>query len=243
MGQRGTDVAREASSLVLLEDDFGAIVQAVRMGRRIHDNLRKAIAYIIAAHIPIAGMALLPLLAGAPLALLPAHIMFLELIIDPACAIVFENEPADDDLMTRPPRPQSEALVSWDSMQLALVAGLAVLAAAAVVFFGALAAGSGEGAARALSFVSIVLGNLGLILVNRSRRASLQSLLSRSNPAQWWVGSGALASLLLVFGNDWLRQAFRFAPVDLVSLGIAALAAASAILIAEAYKRAAIRWL
>lgn len=237
MGQRGTDVAREASSLVLLEDDFGAIVQALRMGRRIYDNLRKAMAYVIAAHLPIAGMALLPLLAGAPLALLPAHIVFLELIIDPACAIVFENEPGEQDLMTRAPRPHGVALIAWDSMQLALVGGGLVLLAVAAVFFGALAAGIGEAAARGLAFVSIVLGNLGLIVVNRSRTVGLLTLLRRQNGAQWWVVGGALASLLLVFQNDWLRRAFRFDMPGASSLALAALATLAAIMAAEAFKR------
>ncbi|MDO8298283.1 cation-translocating P-type ATPase, partial [Lacisediminimonas sp.] len=237
MGQRGTDVAREASSLVLLEDDFGAIVQAVRMGRRIYDNLRKAMAYVIAAHLPIAGMALLPLLAGAPLALLPAHIVFLELIIDPACATVFENEPPEDDLMTRPPRPPGLALLGWDNLQLALVGGGLVLLAVAAVFFGALAAGAAETAARGLAFITLVLGNLGLIVVNRSRAANLLSVLRRRNSAQWWVLGGTLASLLLVFENDWLRRAFRFDLPDATGLALAALATLAAIVAAEMFKR------
>jgi Ca2+-transporting ATPase len=240
MGQRGTDVAREASSLVLLEDDFGAIVQAVRMGRRIYDNLRKAMAYVIAAHLPIAGMALLPLLAGAPLALLPAHIVFLELIIDPACATVFENEPPEDDLMSRPPRPPGLALLGWDNMQLALVGGGLVLLAVAAVFFGALAAGVAEAAARGLAFVTIVLGNLGLIAVNRSRAGSLATVLRRRNSAQWWVLGGTLASLLLVFENDWLRRAFRFDMPNGASLALAALVTLAAILAAEVFKRLAL---
>ena len=108
MGGRGTDVAREASSIVLLDDDFGSIVRTIRLGRRIYDNLRKAMAYIVAVHVPIAGLALLPLLFGLPLVLTPVHIAFLEMVIDPACSIVFEAEPDEDDLMRRPPRSAGE---------------------------------------------------------------------------------------------------------------------------------------
>jgi Ca2+-transporting ATPase len=111
MGGRGTDVAREAASLVLLDDDFSSIVKAVRQGRRIYDNLRKAMAYIFAIHVPIAGLSLLPALFGWPLVLLPVHVAFLELIIDPACSVVFEMEPEEADVMRRPPRDPAKASV------------------------------------------------------------------------------------------------------------------------------------
>jgi Ca2+-transporting ATPase len=109
MGGRGTDVAREAASLVLLDDDFGSIVAAVRLGRRVFDNLGKAIAYVVAVHVPIAGLSMIPVLFGWPLVLLPVHILFMELIIDPACSIVFEAEPEEADVMRRPPRGRSSS--------------------------------------------------------------------------------------------------------------------------------------
>ena len=111
MGERGTDVAREAASIVLLDDNFAGLVHAVRLGRRIFDNLRKSMSYILAVHVPIAGMALLPLLLGWPVVLFPLHIAFLELVIDPACSMVFENEPPEPDLMQRPPRDVSTCLL------------------------------------------------------------------------------------------------------------------------------------
>ncbi len=111
MGGRGTDVAREAAAFVLLDDDFGSIVAAVRLGRRIYDNLRKSMGYILAVHVPIAGLAMLPLLFGLPLIFFPLHIAFLEMVIDPVCSIVFEAEPAEPDAMRRPPRaPRRAAL-------------------------------------------------------------------------------------------------------------------------------------
>ena len=122
MGGRGTDVAREASSIVLLDDDFGSIVKAVRLGRRIYDNLRKAMGFILAVHVPIAGLSLLPLLFGLPILFGPMHIAFLEMVIDPVCSLVFEAETEEDDVMARPPRPPAEplftrGLVGWSLAQ------------------------------------------------------------------------------------------------------------------------------
>ena len=122
MGGRGTDVAREASSIVLLDDDFGSVVKAVRLGRRIYDNLRKAMAFIFAVHVPIAGLALLPLIFGLPIIFSPIHIAFLEMVIDPVCTLVFEAETEEDDIMRRPPRAPDEPLFStrlilWSVLQ------------------------------------------------------------------------------------------------------------------------------
>ena len=122
MGGRGTDVAREASSIVLLDDDFNSIVKTIRLGRRIYDNLRKAMGYILAVHVPIAGMSLLPLIFGGPLVFTPIHIAFLEMVIDPVCSVVFEAESEESDVMNRPPRAPnaplfSTALVGWSLLQ------------------------------------------------------------------------------------------------------------------------------
>ena len=127
MGERGTDVAREAAALVLLDDDFTSIVRAVRLGRRIFDNLRKAMSFLLAVHVPIAGLTVLPVLLGWPLILLPVHIVFLELIIDPACSIVFESEPEEPDVMQRPPRRAAEPLFDRRTVVLSFLQGLGVL--------------------------------------------------------------------------------------------------------------------
>src|SRR4029078_7947743 len=113
MGGRGTDVAREASSIVLLDDDFGSIVTAIRLGRRIYDNVRKAMGFIFAVHVPIAGLALLPLVLGLPIIFGPIHIAFLEMVIDPVCSLVFEAEMDEEDIMRRRPRAPNEPLFSW----------------------------------------------------------------------------------------------------------------------------------
>ena len=182
MGGRGTDVAREASSIVLLDDDFGSIVKAVRLGRRIYDNLRKAIGFIFAVHVPIAGLALLPLLFGLPIVLGPMHIAFLEMVIDPVCSLVFEAEAEEDDVMRRPPRLPDEplfsrALIGWSVLQ-----GAFAFALVAVIFIVASSRGMPETEVRALAFFSLVLTIVSLIFVNRSFSASLLTALRRPNP-------------------------------------------------------------
>jgi Ca2+-transporting ATPase len=210
MGGRGTDVAREASSLVLLDDDFASIVRAVRLGRRIYDNLRKAMAYILAIHVPIAGLALIPLLFGLPLIFWPLHIAFLELVIDPMCSIVFEAEGEDGDVMRRPPRDPLEPLFSGGHMVLSLMQGGLVLVFVAALFVMALRRGLPEADARTLTFTALVVTNLGLVLVNLSQ--GLRAMWWR-NPAFWLV-SGATAGLLAaVLAIPGARALFHFGPL------------------------------
>jgi Ca2+-transporting ATPase len=220
MGGRGTDVAREAASLVLLDDNFASIVRAVRLGRRIFDNLRKSMSYILAVHVPIAGMALLPVLLGWPTMLFPLHIAFLELVIDPACSMVFENEPADSRVMQRPPRDVNTPLFGGMTLLLALLQGLGALAVA----MGAAMWGAGqltEGAARAFAFATLVCTNLALIFSNRSRAGSLWASLWVPNRTLWIVAGAALALLALALYLPWLARLFVFEPLPLPYLGAA----------------------
>jgi Ca2+-transporting ATPase len=210
MGGRGTDVAREAASLVLLDDDFTSIVQAVRLGRRIFDNLKKAMAYIFAIHVPIAGMSLLPVLLDWPLALLPVHIVFLELIIDPACSVVFEAEGEEANVMRRPPRQPGERLFGARPLGVSLLQGLVVLASVMLVFSVALERGYGAQEARALSFTTLIVANLGLIFANRSWSQTIVSRLGSPNRALWWVAGGAAAFLACALYVPALREVFRF---------------------------------
>ena len=145
MGGRGTDVAREAASIVLLDDDFGSIVTTVRLGRRIYDNLRKAMSFILAVHVPIAGLALLPLLFGMPLLFGPMHIAFLEMVIDPVCSLVFEAETEEDGVMRRPPRPATEPLFSGPTIAWSLLQGALVLGVVGAIFVMAPGYGLGRG--------------------------------------------------------------------------------------------------
>jgi Ca2+-transporting ATPase len=213
MGSRGTDVAREAASLVLLDDDFASIVAAVELGRRIYGNVKKAMSYALAVHVPIAGMALLPLLAGWPLAFGPVHIVFMELIIDPACSIVFEVEPAERDTMRRPPRPAAEPLFSVATMLSSLAQGAAVLAVIGGLYAYWQYTGVASAPARTMAFVTLIGGNLALMLANRSSSTSLRTTLKvRNMPLYWVMGASALALALTVYWPP-LQRVFGFAPI------------------------------
>jgi Ca2+-transporting ATPase len=220
MGGRGTDVAREAAALVLVDDDFSSIVQAVKLGRRIFDNLTKAMAYIFAIHVPIAGMSLLPILFNWPLVFFPVHIAFLELIIDPACSLVFEAETEEPDVMRRRPRDPARPLFGWRTVGLSLLQGFSVLVIILVVFLVALYRGQGEYDARALTFTALIFANLGLILTNRSWSRSIISTFKKPNTALWLVLGGALTLLALVLYVPFLRRLFLFTQLHPLDLGI-----------------------
>jgi Ca2+-transporting ATPase len=227
MGGRGTDVAREAASLVLLDDDFSSIVAAVRLGRRVYTNLRASIAYLLAVHVPIAGMSLLPVLLGMPLVLLPVHIVFLEFIIDPACSIVFEAEPEAPDVMRRPPRNPNEPGLSWRVIATSMVEGLSVLVIVFAIFVFDLNRFHNPAEARALAFTTLVIANLALILSNRSLTRPIYATLRRPNRALWWVLGGTVAALALAIFVPFLRNLFQFGPLhadDLVLTLVAGLA-------------------
>ncbi len=213
MGERGTDVAREASSLVLLNDDFSSIVVTVRMGRRIYDNLKRAIGYILAVHVPIAGMSILPILFNMPPALVPAHIAFLEFIIDPACSVVFESEKEAENIMMRPPRNLHQRLFNFKNVSISLVQGLGVLLATFAIYAYTLHVGRGELEARSFALVSLVLANLMLIASNLSwGKTIIQTFLSASR-VFWIVFAGALAFLAVVLYTPFFAGLFHLAPL------------------------------
>ncbi len=218
MGGRGTDVARESASLVLLDDDFSSIVQAIRLGRRIFDNIRKAIAYIFAIHIPIAGISLFPVLFQWPLLLLPAHIAFLQLIIDPACSIVFEAEGEESDVMKRPPRHAREPLFARKMVLLSLMQGVMVLAVVLAVFWYSYSKGDGEQKVRAMTFTTLMISNLGLILTNRSWSRTFVATLHFPNNALFPVVAGALIFLGVVLYIPFFIHLFRFSALHSLDL-------------------------
>jgi Ca2+-transporting ATPase len=220
MGGRGTDVAREAAALVLLDDDFSSIVTAVNLGRRIYDNIRKAISFILAVHVPIAGLSIAPIfLPSWPLLLLPVHIVFLELIIDPSCSLIFEAEAAEADVMRRPPRPAAERLFSRATVALSLAQGLSVLAVCLGIVF-LVRPDHGADAARTVAFTTLVISSLTIILVNRSWTRSAVSMLGARNPALWWIIGGAALFLAAVLALPALQALFSFAPLHARDLGI-----------------------
>jgi Ca2+-transporting ATPase len=220
MGGRGTDVARESAALVLLDDDFTSIVEAIRTGRRIFDNLRGAMAYLLAIHVPIAGISILPVLLKLPLVLMPVHIAFLHLIIEPACSIVFEAEPAAANTMKKMPRTPGMALFSKDLILPSLFQGLVVFGIVLGVFLISLHRGQEEREARALTFTTLIFANLGLILVNRSWSRTIIEGVRAPNKALWWVLSGAMLILVIVLYVPFVRNLFRFSVLHALDLAI-----------------------
>ena len=218
MGGRGTDVAREAAAIVLMEDDLGHMIAGIRMGRRIFDNLRKATMYICAIHIPIAGMAIVPLVLGVPPLLLPLHVVLIEMVIDPTCAIAFENEPAEADIMRLSPRAPDDPLIGLAQFGLAALQGSALLAVACGTYLMALSASFAPDVARALAFITLTSGNLALVRVIGTRGSTLRNLFAPGHGAYWVVAAIAIvvtASCILVPGLERLFQ-FSRPPAGLV---------------------------
>jgi Ca2+-transporting ATPase len=221
MGGRGTDVARESAGLVLLDDDFSSIVQAIKLGRRIYDNIRKAVAYILAVHVPIAGLSIIPVFfIDWPLLLLPVHVVFLELIIDPACSLIFEAEAAEPGVMHRPPRKPTERLFNLKTVSVSLLQGMIVLGMIlGVIAFSAALGHPEESGRRVLAFMVLVVANLALILTNRSWSRTILSMFGQPNSALWWVLSGATVGMSLIVSVPFLRTLFHFSalhPMDLI---------------------------
>ena len=236
MGGRGTDVAREAAALVLLDDNFSSIVDAVRLGRRIFENLRKAIAYTLASHLPIIGLTLVPIMMKWPLVLLPLHVAFLHLIIDPACSIVLEAEREESTLMRQPPRAAKEPLFGRRTFAVSILQGLSVLCVVLAVFAVAYYSGRTDEEARALAFATLVLGNLALIFTNRSWSRTIVGTLRSANPALWWVVGGTVAFLGLVISMPFSRELFRFSALHLGDWAVCFVAALCSILWFEVLK-------
>ena len=237
MGGRGTDVAREASSIVLLDDDFGSIVTAIRLGRRIYDNVRKAMGFIFAVHVPIAGLALLPLVFGLPLIFGPIHIAFLEMLIDPVCSLVFEAEADEEDVMRRKPRTPDEPLFSWPVIGWSILQGGLAFGLVGAIFMIAHQHGMPEDEVRALTFFSLVLSIISLILVNRSFSTSLVAAFRRPNPALAWI----LLTVTMILGLSLLWPAasalFRFGPLHADDLALTLAAGIVVLIVLETLKR------
>jgi Ca2+-transporting ATPase len=237
MGVRGTDVAREASSIVLLDDDFASIPQTLRLGRRIFDNLRKAMGYVLALHVPIAGLAVLPLFLGMPLILTPTMIAFLEMIIDPVCSVVFEAETEERDVMHRPPRDPASPilprrLLAWCAFQ-----GVTALLSVSAVFLWALSDGIPESEVRSVVFASLVTTNVALIFVNRSFGGSAVEVVGRPNRVLWWVLATVALLVFVVIGWSPARELFRFGPMHLQHVGACLLVGAVLFAVLQAAKR------
>jgi P-type Ca2+ transporter type 2C len=232
MGQRGTDVARAAADIVLLDDNFASIVAGIRLGRRIFDNLQKATGFIVAIHVPIAGLALLPLVLGLPIFLAPAHIAFLEMIIDPVCSIVFEVEGEEPGIMRRPPRDPATRLFTRLSLTQGAAQGVVALCAVAAVYAAATALGLAEASVQAVAFLALVLAAFCLVAANRSSGSVIASL-AKPNRALAGIFIAVLAAASAVMAVPALRDLFHFGPVDARGAAVAAAGAVLTLLLLE----------
>jgi Ca2+-transporting ATPase len=221
MGLRGTDVAREAAGLVLLDEDFTRIVGGVRMGRRIFDNLRKVMTYITAIHVPIAGLALLPLLLGLPPLMLPVHVVLTEMIIDPVCSLAFEGAPEAATLMSRPPRRPDESVLGWSMLWRAAMQGASLLGVTLAIYAFSLESGSGADEARALAMIGLTAGNLLLVWANASAGIGWRPMFARGFAAFWVVALIAIAALATAVFVPAARRLLHF---EVPSLGAISLA-------------------
>jgi len=237
MGGRGTDVAREAADLVLLDDAFSSIVTGIRLGRQIYDDIRKASVFILAVHIPIAGLSMIPVMTGYwPLLLLPVHIVFLEFIIDPACALVFEGERAEPDVMRRPPRNAGARLFSRKMVVIGITQGLGILAGCLAIFlwrFGSV----GVDQLRALTFVTLIAAVLTLIIVNRSWTESALAMLRERNLPFAIVALASTVMLALALGVPMVSDLFSFAAIPIEAIAPAAVCGIASVLWFEWVKK------
>ena len=236
MGERGTDVARETADIVLLNDDFSTIVRAIKLGRRIFDNIRKATAFVFSVHLPIAGMTIAPLLLGWPTFFLPIHIAFLELIIDPACSLVFESEEAEAGIMNRPPRPIGERLLNGATLFRSIIQGLGVFAAILACYSLILYSGRGVDEARTIAFFALVLSNLLLIISNLTYAAKLRQLSSEKNKPLLIVAGASILILLLAVFYPPLSGIFHFAAIGASDFALSMIAAAAVMVWLEGVK-------
>jgi Ca2+-transporting ATPase len=238
MGGRGTDVAREAAHLVITDDNFTSIVAGIKRGRAIFANIQKAMSYVIAIHIPIFGMAIVPIfIADWPIILLPALVAFHEVIIDPACSIVFEVEEPDPRIMKNKPKKAKSGIFQKADIALALSQGFSVFLSVFGVFLYSLHQGFSEEVTRSLTFGSLLFANVLLILSNRSRTLTIwQSITTRRNIAVPWITIGALSLLALLLNLPVLREAFNLGVVRLVDYFVMACSAYLGIAWFEMYK-------
>jgi Ca2+-transporting ATPase len=237
MGEKGTDVAREASSLVLMDDNFSSIVAAIKMGRRIFDNLQKAFGYTFAIHVPIAGLSLIPILLGDfPLILWPVHIVFLELIIDPACSIIFEAEKEEPTVMSRPPKKITDRFFGPKKILFSCLQGIGILVISLAVYLIGLQLGYNANVVRAMAFTTLIVSNISIIMTNRSWSDNIFKIIATPNKAVLWVVGGAIFFMALILNIPFFLDLFQFQKLTPIHLVISITAGLTSIIWFEIYK-------
>ncbi|PKP13383.1 MAG: ATPase [Bacteroidetes bacterium HGW-Bacteroidetes-3] len=244
MGGKGTDVARESSSLVLLDDNFSSIVSAIRAGRKIFDNLQKAMSYIIAIHVPIIGLTLLPaFFPSLPILLMPLHIVFMELIIDPVCSIAFESEKEEKGIMNRPPRNPNKRFFGFNKIFASASIGILLLAMVVVVYFLAIKENHSDGEIRAIAFSTLIIGNIFLIVTTLSKTRNFLAVLSEKNIALLVIIIAASGLMILLISTPYLQTIFSFENPGLSHFSISIIGASIVLLLLEMIKYFKIRLL
>lgn len=214
MGKRGTDVAREASDLVLLDDNFSSIVKSVFLGRRIYENIQKSISYILSVHVPIIGMSLLPAFTGDPLFFFPAHIMVLELIVDPICSIVFESLELEKGDRYSSPRRKNSDLLTISKFSLSFLQGIMVLILLLTLYFWMKQKGYNENEIRSFGFIFLVVSNFSLMLTNLTHKGGFISILRSLHSSVFWVFFLAASALIASFQFEFSLRLFGFQKIS-----------------------------
>ena len=223
MGERGTDVAREAASIVLLDDNFSSIVAAIRIGRKTYNNLQEAFAYLLGIHIPITILSIVPVLFKLPLILLPVHIAFLHLIIEPACTTIFEARSGGPELMTVPPRKSGSAILSKSKLYESLIHGLIMTTTVIGVFAYALSKGLYSTDVRGITFTTLILSNLFLIFIMRGTKKK-----GEDQKLMLFLSATTVIMLGIVLYIPFFRELFRFEPLHFEDLALCLFASSGA---------------
>ncbi len=238
MGRRGSELAKEAASLILVNDDLGGMVDAVAMGRKIYGNLKKAIQYIISIHIPIILTVALPVFLGwmYPVIFTPLHVIFLELIMGPTCSIVYENEPLENDGMRRPPRPPGLTFLNWKELSISIWQGLMITLGTLGMYQLAVHHGYAEELVRTLVFCTLVAANIGLTLVDRSFSASAITTFNHNNALLRIMLLLTVALVAALLHIPQLRDLFHLAVPSWPKLGLAVAIGFASVAWFEVYK-------
>lgn len=220
MGKRGTEIAKQAASLILTEDDLSKMVFAIAAGRKIYANLKKAIQYIISIHIPLILTVVLPLVLGwkYPTVFSPIHIIFFEVIMGPTCAIIYENEPMEENVMQKKPRPISETFFNWDEISVSIIQGIAITMASLAMYQYSLYQNFTEDLTRTLVFTVLISSNIFLTLVNRSFYFSIFSILKIKNKLVWFIIITTVSLSALLIYVPQFSSFFKFQPLSIHQL-------------------------
>lgn len=222
MGKKGTEIAKQAASLILIEDDLAKMVDAVAMGRKIYANLKKAIQYIISIHIPIVLTVFIPLALGwiYPNIFTPVHVIFLELIMGPTCSIIYENEPIETNSMLQPPRTFSNSFFNWKELTISLIQGLAITIGILLIYQYSIEQDCSLSKTRTMVFSTLVFANIFLTLVNRSFYYSIFTTIQYKNKLVWGIVLTTVILLISLIYIPFLAEFFEFKSIDINTLVI-----------------------